>query len=108
MAAGPRPVPAGLSQRQTVFVRINEATKWAVTAVVAVVLLWRHDVHSMWSVVGCVNSSFICKVKIASIVPAHAWHAQLHEDFAWQTTFLLQEHGTTLGGKLMVFLCNRL
>ncbi|KAK9862780.1 hypothetical protein WJX84_007613 [Apatococcus fuscideae] len=50
------------SHRQAVFIQINEATKWAVTAAVAAVLLWRHDVHSMWSVVGCVASSFVCKV----------------------------------------------
>ncbi|KAK9818751.1 hypothetical protein WJX74_009128 [Apatococcus lobatus] len=62
MVSAPRPISARPSHRQAAFIRINEATKWAVTAVVALVLLWRHDVHSMWSVVGCVASSFICKV----------------------------------------------
>ncbi len=63
------------SHRQKVFTQVNEATKWAVTAAVALVLLWRHDVHSMWSVVGCVASSFICKVLLVPSAPLSQFDA---------------------------------
>eukprot|EP00877_Chromochloris_zofingiensis_P004148 jgi/Chrzof1/13734/Cz08g10040.t1_PAP[v5.2] len=41
---------------------INDMTKWVVSAVVFATLLWHHNEHAAWCVVGAILSSFICKV----------------------------------------------
>lgn len=37
-------------------------TKWGVSALVFAVLVWRHDKHAAWCVLGSILSSFVCKV----------------------------------------------
>jgi len=40
----------------------NEATKFAVSATVFMVLVWRHDAHACWCVLGSILAAFNCKV----------------------------------------------
>lgn len=47
--------------RNLILSRINTATKWGVSGLVCLVLLWRHDRFAAWCVLGSILSSFVCK-----------------------------------------------
>lgn len=46
--------------------RINDSTKWVVSAAAAATVLWRRDAQAMWCLLGSVIASLLCKVILLS------------------------------------------